>query len=154
MAAETIDHHTLSNLVEAGVVQGAHVIGQAGGWAVLIKYGMLERPLAATRSKEIRKFKRMETLVAYLKQIGINRFDVDVADYSPETVSHYKRPDRSEAIKKAAEAVAHDQWFHEQVEQGLKEACDPNTQWVSQEDASARIAKKRAELLERAGICS
>lgn len=149
MATDTIDHSTLSRLVEAGAVRGAHVIGQAGGWGVLIKYGMVERPLAAMRSREIRKFKKLETLVAYLKGIGISRFDVDAADYDPETVSHYKRPDRAEAMKKATEALAHDKWFREQVEQGLKEAADPNTQWVSQEEASAWIAKKRAELMAR-----
>ena len=47
MAAETIDHGTLSRLVEAGAVRGAHIVGQSGGWVVLVKYGMTERPLAA-----------------------------------------------------------------------------------------------------------
>ena len=49
MTAETIDHGTLSRLVEAGAVRGAHIVGQRGGWAVLVKYGMTERPLAAQR---------------------------------------------------------------------------------------------------------
>ncbi|SIT74469.1 MULTISPECIES: hypothetical protein [Burkholderiaceae] len=31
-----------------------------------------------------------------------------------------------------ADAVAHDQWFRQQVREGLKEADDPNTKWVSE----------------------
>lgn len=69
MTAETIDHTTLSRLVEAGAVRGAHVVGQAGGWAVTVKYGMAERSLAAQRSRQVRLFKRMETLVSYLKAV-------------------------------------------------------------------------------------
>ncbi|WP_294253514.1 hypothetical protein [Propionivibrio sp.] len=75
--AETIDHGTLSRLVEAGAVRGAHIVGQSGGWAVLVKYGMTERPLAVQRSRQVRLFKKFETLVGYLGEIGIARFDVD-----------------------------------------------------------------------------
>lgn len=149
MSAETIDHHTLSRLVEAGAVRGAHVIGQVGGWGVLIKYGMLERALATTRSKKIRTFKKLETLVAYLKDIGISRFDVDSAQYDPTTVQTYTRPDRVEAMRQAQEAVAHDQWFRAQVEQGLQEADDPNTVWVSHNEVKADMQTQRKVLLER-----
>jgi Asp-tRNA(Asn)/Glu-tRNA(Gln) amidotransferase C subunit len=94
MSADTIDHHTLSSLVEAGAVRGAQVIGKVGGWGVLIKYGTVERPLATTRSKKVRLFKKLETVVAYLKDLGISRFDVDAAQYDPATVHTSMRPDR------------------------------------------------------------
>lgn len=54
-------------------------------------------------------------------------------------------------IRQAEEAIAHDAWFRAEVEQGIKEADDPNTQWVSNEEAKAISAKWRAELLKRAG---
>lgn len=149
MAAETIDHTTLSRLVEAGAVRGAHVVGQDGGWAVMIKYGMAERALAAQRSRQVRLFKRMETLVSYLKDVGISHFDVDAADYAPETVKTHSRPDRAEALRRAHEAAAHDKWFREQVDIALREADDPNTVWVSNDDAKKEWAKKRAELAAR-----
>lgn len=149
MASETIDHNTLSRLVEAGAVRGAHVIGQVGGWGVMIRYGMLERPLAATRSKKIRTFKKLETLVAYLKEIGISRFDVDATQYDPATVQTYTRPDRAEAMRQAHEAVEHDKWFREQVELGLKEADDPNAIWVSHDVVEADMQKQREALLAR-----
>ncbi len=46
---DTIDHNTLTHLAEAGAVRRADVIGQPGGWGVIIKYGATERMLAARR---------------------------------------------------------------------------------------------------------
>jgi len=149
MSTETIDHNTLSRLVEAGAVRGAHVIGQAGGWGVLIQYGMLERPLAASCSKQVRTFKKLETLVAYLKDIGISRFDVDATQYDPASLKTYTRPDRAAAMRQAHEAAAYDKWFRDEVEQALKEADDPNTVWIPHEEVKASWAKKRAELMKR-----
>lgn len=40
-------------------------------------------------------------------------------------------------------------WFRAEVTLALKEADDPNTQWVSNEEAEASWAKQRAELLKR-----
>ena len=119
MTAETIDHNTLSCLVEAGAVRAAHVVGQLGGWGVVVKYGMTERPLAASRSREVRLFKKLETVVSYLKEIGISRFDVDAANYDAAQLKTYSRPDRAEAMRQAHEAAAHDKWFRAQVQQGL-----------------------------------
>lgn len=151
MSAETIDHNTLSRLVEAGTVSAAHVIGQIGGWSILIKDEMLERPLAASRSKKIRTFKKLETLAAYLKEIGINRFDVDTAQYDPANVQTYSRPDRAEAMKFAHEAASHDKWFREQVELALKEADDPNTVWIPHDIAKTNMQRQRENLLARIG---
>lgn len=144
--AETIDHGTLSRLVEAGAVRGAHIVGQCGGWAVLVKYGMTERPLAAQRSRQVRMFRKFETLVSYLKEIGIDRFDVDAANYDAATATTARRPDRAEALKRAHEAAAYDAWFREQVQASID---DPRSS-VSDEDARAMFAKRRAALRQRA----
>ncbi len=53
-ASPTIDHSTLAKLVEAGAVRGAHVVAQPKGWALLVRYGQHERPLAAQRSRQVR----------------------------------------------------------------------------------------------------
>ena len=119
MATDTIDHTTLARLVEAGAVRGAHVVGQAGGWAVLVEYGLIERPLATQRGTGPRLFKKMETLVAYLKGLGLATFDVDAANYNPETPITQRRPDRADALKRAHEAAAHDEWFRQQVQEGI-----------------------------------
>ena len=51
LTASTVDHATLEHLVEAGAVRGAHVVGQAGGWGVVVQYGMTERALAANEAR-------------------------------------------------------------------------------------------------------
>ena len=117
--AEMIDHGTLSRLVEAGAVRGAHIVGQNGGWAVLVKYGLIERPLAAQRTRQVRLFRKFETLVSYLKGIGIARFDVDAANYDPVTLQSTRRPDRSAALKRAHESAAYDAWFRGQVQESI-----------------------------------
>lgn len=144
MTAETIDHGTLSRLVEAGAVKRAHIVGQSGGWAVMVKYGMTERALAAQRTRQVRLFRRFETLVSYLKGIGIARYDVDAADFDPQT-TRPARPDRSEALKRAHEAVAHDTWFREQVQASMD---DPRPS-VSHEVVEAKFAAKREALRKR-----
>jgi hypothetical protein len=149
MPADMIDHTTLSHLVEAGAVRGAHVVGQEGGWAVMIRYGMTERALAAQRSRQVRVFKRMETLVSYLREIGISRFDVDAADFSATVPPTRKRPDRAQALRNAHEAAEHDRWFREQVEIGVKEADDPNAVWVSHEEVMAKLDARIARLKGR-----
>jgi len=95
----TIDHKTLLRLVEAGAIRGTHVVGQLGGWAIIIRYGMHERSLSAQRSGQIRLFKKMDTLVAYLRKTGITQFDVNAANYQHDPLSG-RRPDRAEALRK------------------------------------------------------
>ena len=115
MAAELIDHTTLSRLVEAGAVHNAHVIGQKGGWGVLIRYGRHERTLVAQRSRRMRLFKKLETVVAYLKEVGLARFEVDAKDFDPAHLRTYSRPDRAVALKRAHEAAEHDTWLRAEV---------------------------------------
>lgn len=64
--SETIDSITFARLAEAGAVRGAHIVGQGNAWAVMIKYGRMERPLSAKGKKDVRTFRRMETLISYL----------------------------------------------------------------------------------------
>ena len=146
MTHSMIDHATLSRLAEAGAIDKTLVVGQLGGWSIVVRYGKSEHSLAAQRSRQVRLFKRMETLVSYLKDVGISQFDVDATDYAAES---RKRPDRADALKRAHEAAEHDRWFREQVEIGLREADDPNTVWVSQEEMEKEWEEMRAELEAR-----
>ncbi|CDG88756.1 hypothetical protein [Xenorhabdus bovienii] len=142
MTTETIDHSTLHRLVEAGAVRAAHVIGTSGGWALTVKYGLTERLLAAQRSRQVRLFKKLETLVGYLKDIGIAQFDVDASNYSPENQPRQTRPDRSAALKRAHEAVSYDDWFREQVQTSID---DPRPA-VSHEEAKHHFAARKDAL--------
>ncbi|HEX9777371.1 MAG TPA: type II toxin-antitoxin system RelB/DinJ family antitoxin [Geopsychrobacteraceae bacterium] len=44
------------------------------------------------------------------------------------------------------EAAEHDRWFREQVAAAVEEADKPDTEFVTQDDVSARWAKKREAL--------
>jgi hypothetical protein len=119
MTTETIDHTTLTKLAEAGAVRSAHIVGQPGGWGILVKYGMAERALAAQRSQQVRIFRKFETLVGYLKGVGIVRFDVDAVNWDADSLNARTRPDTSAAMKKAHEAAAYDKWLRDEVQEAI-----------------------------------
>lgn len=113
ITTDTIDHVTLERLVEAGVVRGASIVGQPGGWGVLIQYGMIERVLAAKRGA-VRIFRKFETLVSYLKDIGITKYQVDASHFDPVALkTERKRSDAAERMKNAHEAAA--EWATERA---------------------------------------
>ena len=143
MNRQTIDHATLVKLVDAGSVRAAHVVGRAGGWGVIVSCGKTVRPLAAQRGK-LRLFSKLDTVVTYLKGIGIARFDVDTVDFD-HGEKRRARPDRAQALKHAHEAAAYDKWFRTQVETSLD---DPRPS-VPHEAVAQRWAKKRVELLKK-----
>ena len=148
MNTETIDHTTLSRLAEAGAVHSAHIVGQKGGWGVLVKYGMTERALAAQRSHQMRIFRKFETLVSYLKSVGIARFDVDAVNYDADSLKATRnRPDSAAKLKRAHEAAAYDVRFRAEV----REALDDPRPGIPHEEVVAEWAIERAELLRRAG---
>lgn len=118
--AETIDQMTLENLVQAGAIRGATVVGQPGGWGLVVKFGMSEKALAAKRGA-VRTWRKLETLVLFLKGIGIVQFATDASNYSPESslLPSAKRPDAAERMRRAHEAAAYDQWIRDQVQESL-----------------------------------
>ncbi|MEN9866283.1 MAG: hypothetical protein RL748_1873 [Pseudomonadota bacterium] len=144
-ATQTIDHATLSHLAASGEVQGARIIGQSGGWHILIQSGNLARTLAAKRGA-MRQFSRFETLVAYLKNLGILTFEVDASQYQPNTTQH-SRPDAAQRMQRAHEAAEHDQWFRSEVEAALAEADAPDAEWVEHSVVKEEMAQQRAQLL-------
>jgi hypothetical protein len=143
---DTIDHATLARLVEAGAVRGASIVGQSGGWGLIIQYGMTERTLAAKRGA-VRVFRKFETLVAYLKGIGIAKFQVDASHFDPgATKIERRRTDATERLKNAHEAAAYKGWLAAQVQQ----AIDDPTPSVPHEDVAAEWEIERAELIKQA----
>ncbi|MDP1593533.1 MAG: hypothetical protein Q8L80_04725 [Gallionella sp.] len=144
-AQNTIDHVTLSRLVEANAVNGATVIGQPGGWGVVIKYGMTERALAAKRGS-VRIFRKFETLVGYLKGIGVVKYQVDASGFDPAALKLTRSNEGAGTRMKAAhEAAAYDKWFRAQVQ----EALDDTRPAISDADVKKHFAAKRKELEQR-----
>lgn len=153
MSTHTIDTAMAKRMVEAAAIRGAAIIGQPGGWSVMLKLGMQEKPLGAQRTDKPRLWRSLDRCVEYLKkELHIARFELlDATNYSDVAIVGGKsRADASARLRNAHEAAAHDKWFREQVEQAIAEADAPNAEWVSNEDANASWAKKRAKLVKRA----
>lgn len=151
MSDRTIDTAMAKRMVEAAAIRGASIIGQPGGWSVMLKLGMTEKPLGTQRTDNPRLWRSLDRCIDYLKnELHIARFDMlDATHFSAVAIGGKTRVDTSERMRRAHEAAAHDKWFREEVAQAIKEADDPNTEWVSNEDAKASWAKKRAELAKR-----
>lgn len=151
MSDHTIDTAMAKHMVAAAAIRGASIIGQPGGWSVMLKLGMTEKPLGTQRTDRPRMWRSLDTCMEYLRnELHINLVDgVDARNYSAKDVTRKTRADSSERLKRAHEAAAYDKWFREQVEEGIKEADDPNTEWVSNEDAKKHFADKRKEIQKR-----
>ncbi len=144
ISRDTIDHATLERLVEAGAVRGANVFGQAGGWGVVIQYGMTERVLAAKRGA-VRIFRKFETLAGYLRDLGIVRYQVDATGFDPRGgLLERRREDTAERMKRAHEAAAHDDWLRAKVASSLAGIEAGSNRLIDPEDWAAIRAAKRA----------
>jgi hypothetical protein len=135
----------------AGGVLSVTLRGKGAGFIVSIETRRGEVALVKTRGKETRRFADPRKALLLLREVGIQDARIDARDWRPEEAESEKtsRPDRRQALKAAHEAAEHDRWFRTQVKEAIREADDPNTQWVSHEEAQASWAKKRAELLKR-----
>lgn len=144
-STHTIDHSTLAHLAEAGAVRGADIVGQPGGWSVVIKCGVTERALAAKRGA-VRIFKRFETLVTYLKSLGIAEYRVNAVDYDQQTArTHRARPDSAERLKRAHEAAAYDTWLKAKVAASLAAIQDGSNPIIPDDDWKAERARWQQE---------
>ena len=151
MSTDTIDTAMAKRLVEALAINGASIIGQPGGWSVLLKLGRQEKLLGAQRSDKPRLWRSLDRCVDYLrKELNIARFELlDATHFSVAAEGGTPRADASKRLRDAHAAAGHDKWFREQVALGLAQANDPAVQWVTNEEANASWAAKRAELVKR-----
>jgi hypothetical protein len=54
-----------------------------------------------------------------------------------------------EAVEQSQAKRDYDKWFDAEIEAALKEADDPNTEWVSNDEVKKDWATLRAELVRR-----
>lgn len=150
--AATVKLDTARELVEAGSVQQATLIGQKGGYAILLRVGMQDKTLA-TKNGAPRLFAQLDRAARLLRdELGVVRFDVDATGYSLGDQTR-RRPDRSEAMRLTQQAVAHDRWFRGEVERALREADAPGASWIDHDtlfsELEAYAAQPRAEIGSR-----
>lgn len=117
-----------------------------------MNYGQVEKMLATTNSHKIRTWSKLDTLSAYLNNLGICYFKTDTTGRTLTNSTKVKRPDRADALKKAHSAVEHDAWFRQQVEQGLQEADDSQAIWLSHDEATKEMYDWRQVMAKKHGI--
>lgn len=147
--SDTIDQTTLLNLVQSGAIKAAKVIGQPGGWGVVVMFGHVQKALSVRRG-QVRIFRRLDTLVEFLRGIGLMQYQVDASQFDPAKNMRTNAA-ASLRMKTAHDAAAYEKWFSAEIDQAIKEADDPTTQWISNEEAKAGWSKMRAELVKKAG---
>ncbi|MFC7421363.1 hypothetical protein ACFQNF_15975 [Iodobacter arcticus] len=138
-------------LVEAEAIRGVSIIGQPGGWSVMLKLSMSEKLLGTQRTGKPRLWRSLDRCIEYVtSELRLFRFDLlDATNYSYESATRQARPDAAERMRKAHEAAAHEQWFREQTALTVKEADDPNTEWVSHEAVKADMQFQRENPMAR-----
>jgi hypothetical protein len=142
---EFITPNTLKELVEANAVAGAVVHGEKGGYVVIVKYGSVERTVAARSNKgelSIRVFATLDSVDHFLRtRVHLTHYEVDSGRFEPAERQARYAP-ASARLKRAHEAAEHDKWFREQVQRGLD---DPHP-GIPNEGVSADFAERRAAL--------
>ena len=93
----TIKEPVLRELVSASAVTRATVTGQEKGFSVIVRCGNGEKTLATTRGA-VRLFASLDTAGAFVRAVGLARFDVDMSGHEPGRLRK-ARPDRAEALR-------------------------------------------------------
>lgn len=112
--AQPIKPESFRDLAASGAVKSATILGQKGGFAVVAKVGMQERPLG-TRQGDVRMFGKADTALKLLRELGVMHAGVDMTHYE-EGRLRAARPDIAKKNREAHGALEHDRWFREQVQ--------------------------------------
>ncbi|MCE4289825.1 hypothetical protein LYZ96_12035 [Xanthomonas hortorum pv. vitians] len=80
MSASAISITTLAALASAGVLRTVQLVGQVGGYAVMVRVGQTEKQLTGQRG-EPRVFASLDTAAAQLLGLGVTVFEVLPANY-------------------------------------------------------------------------
>lgn len=144
----TLTLEQLRTTKDAGGVTGVTLKAEGGDFIVHIDTlrggGAV---LAKARSTEPRRFGNPAQALSLLRELGLTVGAFDVGHWNPEDRSTTRaRPDRAQALRRTHQAAGYDQWFRVQVAQGMAEADDADTRWISQESAKQDMQRQRAAL--------
>ena len=140
-AKNTIDTAIAKRLVQANAMSvRASIIGQPGGWSVMLKIGMMEKTLGAQRTDIPRLWRSLDRCVDYLKkELNIAKFDrLDATQYIDIPAADSVRNDAAERMRHAHQAAAYDKWLRAEVQ----EAIDDPRPSVPHEQAMQRVRAK------------
>jgi hypothetical protein len=93
-----VKEQVLRELIEASLTTiSATVAGQERGFALIMRLGNSDKTLATTRGA-IRLFASLDTASAFVRDLGIERFEVDMTNHHPGRL-RCARPDRAQALR-------------------------------------------------------
>jgi hypothetical protein len=95
--AATIKEPILRELLLAAEQVRATASGRENGFALVFLVGNAERTLATSRGS-VRLFASLDTAGAFVRELGIPRFEVDMTSHQPGRLRG-ARPDRAEALR-------------------------------------------------------
>lgn len=98
MDNKTITHATLKQLINDGVIRSVAAIAEGGQWELQVSYGRVEKFIRATNNDRRRSWSKLDTIQAYLADLGVRKFSVDAAGFIPGR-GRTTRPDRSAALR-------------------------------------------------------
>ena len=108
MSKNTIDTAIAKRMVEAQAIRTASIIGQAGGWSILLKIGMTEKALGTQRTDKPRLWKSLDRCVEYMKgELRIARFDLlDATNHSATPVNGSIKNNAAERMRRVHAAAS------------------------------------------------
>lgn len=146
MAIATLDTAVAKHMAQNSAISGATIVGEPGGWSVLLTVGGIQKRLGTQRTERPRLWRSLDRCVAYLKaELDISRID-SVDARSHQAQAQRVRSDTAERMRRTHQAAAYDAWFREQV---LAAQADPRPV-VANANAKQRFALRRAALSKRA----
>lgn len=76
---QTVQIATARALVAAGAVRAASLIGQPGGWAIVLRVGVSEQVIESKRGG-VRLLRSLDAAARVLDELGLRRFEVDASN--------------------------------------------------------------------------
>ena len=136
--------------VEAGGVMTVTLKATGAAFAMQAETRRGDAVLVDSRRKQPRMFADPRKALMLLRDMGIRNARLDTVAWQPEQAGILRKPRPAAAVqmKAAHEAAAHDKWFRQQVELGLKDLREGRV--IPLEEVKRRWSEKRANLVTQA----
>ena len=140
----TIDTAIAKHMIEASAIQTVAIIGQPGGWSVMLKVGMTEKALGAQRSGKQRIWKSLDRCVNYLKtELHICRFDMlDATNYTDVPMAGSAKNSASERMRETHQSAAYTKWLKAEIQEAIDDTSPtiPHDEAMRQVRAAIKLA--------------
>lgn len=138
---------TARELVNAGAVIQAEVVGLPGGWTVHLQTSNQARVLS-TKTNEPRRFGTFESALKVLRDLGVrpDLLHVDSARWEAEGPAGRRRPDRSAAMKLKEADARYAAYLRESVQQARDDTRPGLSSAAAERHMDKIKARHRAQL--------